>query len=274
MSQNDFRIFLCHSSEDKAAVNALYKRLSEDGISMWLDAENLLPGQDWDLEIKKAIKESAIVLVCLSRNSITKEGYVQKEIKLALDMAGEKPEGTIYVIPTRLEECEIPTRLSNLQWVNMFQENGYKKLKVAIQEREKELIIKRNQSNQISDELIYICDKCGKAIDYKENRGRIYLPYNEYKLAEQIKEEEDLPHDNLEWLTLETMMHSKAYWYKAHYVCSEDEEDWYSFDINRAKHLSDLQEWDMHLSEKKWLPLTNWSNFVLNIINEQKNLGR
>lgn len=109
-------------------------------------------------------------------------------------------------------------------------------------------------------------------IEHEENHGRIYLPYNEYRLAEQIKEDEAIPNDNLEWLTPENLMSSKAHWHKAHYACSADEEDWYYFDISRAKHLSDLMEWDLHLSEKKWLSLTNWSNFVLDIINEQRNL--
>jgi hypothetical protein len=201
-----------------------------------------------------------------------KRGICTKEIRFALDIADEKPEGTIYVIPIRLEKCDVPERLINRHWVDIFQEHGYRKLGEAIQEREKELVTRGNSSSQTSDCLNYICDKCGKTIDYEESHGRIYLPYDEYRLAEQIKEEEDNPNDNLEWLTPENLMFSKAHWHKAHYACSEDEEDWYSFDISRAKHLSDLMEWDMHLSEKKWLPLTNWSNFVLDIINEQRDL--
>ena len=274
MSKNNFQIFLCHASEDKPKVRSLYERLRRDGNNIWLDEDNLLPGQNWNREIENAIKNSAIVLVCLSRNSTTKEGYVQKEIRISLDVADEKPEGTIYIIPIRLEVCDVPTRLANLHWVDIFQEHGYRKLIEAIQEREKELIARENSSSQISDRIIYICDKCRKPIAYEENHGRIYLPYDEYKLAEQIKENENNPNDDLEWLRPENLMFTKAHWHKAHNACSEDEEDWYFFDINRAKHLSDLMEWDMHLSEKKWLPLTNWSNFILDIINEQNNLHK
>jgi hypothetical protein len=79
MSNNNLQIFLCHASEDKPKIRSLYSRLKEDGRNVWLDEEKLLPGQEWDLEIRKAIKDSAIVLVCLSKNSITKEGYVQKK---------------------------------------------------------------------------------------------------------------------------------------------------------------------------------------------------
>ena len=64
------------------------------------------------------------MLVCLSRTAITKEGFVQREIRLALEVAEEKPEGTIYIIPARLENCEVPERLAEWQWVNLFEDQG------------------------------------------------------------------------------------------------------------------------------------------------------
>jgi hypothetical protein len=96
------RAFLCHSSGDKPAVRGLYRSLRTFGIHPWLDEENLLPGQAWELEIPKAVRSSDIVIVCLSRGSVSKAGYVQKEIKFALDVADEQPEGAIFIIPLRL----------------------------------------------------------------------------------------------------------------------------------------------------------------------------
>src|SRR5207247_2814747 len=91
-------VFLCHSSSDKAAVRDLYHRLLADGIAPWLDEEDLLPGQEWGKTIPKAVRPSDVVIVCLSRGSITKVGYVQKEIRLALDAAQEQQEDTIFII--------------------------------------------------------------------------------------------------------------------------------------------------------------------------------
>lgn len=129
------RIFLCHSSNDKAEVRSLYAKLLEDGFEPWLDEENLLPGQDWQREIPRAVRNSDIVIVCLSRGSINKSGYIQKEIKFALDIADEQPEGTVFIIPLRLEECEVPDRLSRWQWVNFFDNNGYARLKKSLEHR-------------------------------------------------------------------------------------------------------------------------------------------
>lgn len=127
------QVFLCHSSGDKAAVRALYQRLKrEPGSHPWLDEESLLPGQDWDAEIRKAVRASDIVVVCLSRGSISKTGYVQKEIGFALDVAEEQPEGKIFLIPLRLEECIVPQRLSRWHWVDYFHEAGYERLMRAL----------------------------------------------------------------------------------------------------------------------------------------------
>ena len=38
-------------------VRGLYARLTKDGVDTWLDKEKLLPGQDWKLEIYKAVRE-------------------------------------------------------------------------------------------------------------------------------------------------------------------------------------------------------------------------
>jgi TIR domain len=104
-----------------------------------LDQENILPGQEWDSEIRQAVRTSDVVIVCLSESSITKEGYVQKEIKLALDVAEEKPHGTIFLIPARLEECKVPQRLLGWQWVDLFGARGYERLVAALRAREAQL---------------------------------------------------------------------------------------------------------------------------------------
>ncbi len=114
-------VFVCHASQDKPIVREIYQRLlTEDWIDPWLDEEKLLPGQSWDLEIEKAVEEADVVIVCLSSNSVTKEGYVQKELKFVLDIALEKPEGALFVIPLRLDDVQPPRRLRIWQYIDYF----------------------------------------------------------------------------------------------------------------------------------------------------------
>jgi hypothetical protein len=135
MTSNDpgsLKVFLCHGKEDKGEVMSLYHRLQNDDFAPWLDVESLLPGQDWEHEIRKAVREADVVVVCLSASSASRKGFAQKEIRFALDVADEQPEGEIYIIPLRLEEVDLPERLSHWHWVNYFETDGYEKLKASL----------------------------------------------------------------------------------------------------------------------------------------------
>ncbi|MBI5822997.1 MAG: SUMF1/EgtB/PvdO family nonheme iron enzyme [Chloroflexi bacterium] len=133
------RVFLCHSSNDKPAVRELYQKLrAEPWIQPWLDEEELYPGQDWNMEIEKAVEAADAIIVCLTKNSINKEGYVQRELRIVLDFADYKPEGTLYLMPVRLEECEPPRRLRPWQYADYFEgqrERGLQRLLVSLKRR-------------------------------------------------------------------------------------------------------------------------------------------
>jgi len=147
--RNMLKVFMCHSKEDKIQIRDFYNKLCLKGVDAWLDEEKILPGQDWQLEIEKAIRSSHIVLVFLSNNSVTKTGFIHKEIKKSLDVADEQPNGTIFIIPARLEELDVPETFRNLQWVDLFEVSGFEKLMKALEARAKELNLDfRNNSNK------------------------------------------------------------------------------------------------------------------------------
>jgi len=54
---------------------------------------------------------------------------------LALDTAMEQPEGQIYIIPVRLEECDAPESLHRYHRVELFEDNGYERLMQALELR-------------------------------------------------------------------------------------------------------------------------------------------
>jgi hypothetical protein len=133
MTETKPRIFLCHAHEDKPRVRELYTQLKAAGYYPWLDEEDLLPGQKWRTEINKIITDPYnLVVVCLTCNSVTKRGTVQREIKWALDVLEEMPEDTIYLIPARMEDCRAPEGLSDVHWVNLFEAGGFERLRRAL----------------------------------------------------------------------------------------------------------------------------------------------
>ncbi len=163
-------LFLCHSSLDKTAVQDLYGKLKSDGFEPWLDEKVLLPGQEWELEIRRAVQNSDVVIICLSESSISKEGFVQKEIKLALDIADEKPQDIIFLIPLRLKQCNVPDVLAKWQWVDLFNLDGYTKLVVALKKRAQQLGKSIGDIDENESSLIGDSKKRTKLFEYINNK--------------------------------------------------------------------------------------------------------
>ena len=126
------QVFLLYARDDKAAVHHLYNRVVKDGAKAWLDEKTILPGQDWQDEIRKAIHGSDIVIVCLSRRFNQQGGYRHEELRIALEKANSLPESEIFIIPVRLEKCDTPEPLLRWQRVDLFEDDGYKKLMSAL----------------------------------------------------------------------------------------------------------------------------------------------
>jgi len=127
-------IFLIHAHEDREAVYKLYQRLVRDGMNVWLDVKRLQPGQDWQNEIRDAILKCELILVCLTRNFDKQHGYRHEELKLALEKANFLPDDAVFIIPARLEKCDMPESLMHLHRVDLFKPGGYRKLIHALQE--------------------------------------------------------------------------------------------------------------------------------------------
>lgn len=126
------KLFICYAKKDFIRAHAIYRRLKEEKLSPWIDREKLIPGEDWEFEIENAIDKSNFFLACLSRYSVTKEGYVQKELKKGLEILDRHPEGRIYLIPVRFDKCKVPKRFEKLQWCDLFNSDGMTILLTAI----------------------------------------------------------------------------------------------------------------------------------------------
>lgn len=127
-------VFLAHASEDKPFVRKLHQALKDNGFNPWLDEVDLLPGVNWDMEILKVIKKSKFFIACISSNSITKNGYVQKELRMALSVFEQKAPNSIYLIPALIEDVELPeikvgtVSLSDYQASRLYEPEGLEKL--------------------------------------------------------------------------------------------------------------------------------------------------
>ncbi len=124
-------VFISYAKEDFDEAKKLYAELRAAGLDPWLDKESLLAGTNWQRGIKNAIDNSMYFIPLLSSNSVKARGFVQKEFKFALEKLEEIPESDIFVIPARLDDCNIPyDKLKDLHYIDLFPswEKGIEKI--------------------------------------------------------------------------------------------------------------------------------------------------
>lgn len=121
-------IFLSYASEDRTRIRALYDHLRTSGYKPWMDCEDIVGGEDWARSISRAINRADFFLACLSTNSFAKRGYLQREILEALDKWREKLPDDVFLVPIRLEQCDVPERLASFQAIDLFQRDGERRL--------------------------------------------------------------------------------------------------------------------------------------------------
>ncbi|MEK7407591.1 MAG: toll/interleukin-1 receptor domain-containing protein, partial [Acidobacteriota bacterium] len=128
------KVFISYAKEDRITVRRVYEALEKGGFSVWLDEERLLAGDQWEPEIDKAIEAAHFAIPCLSASSVTKVGFFQAELKRLLRRQELHPSGAAFVIPIRLDDCEVPREFGKYQWLDLFpdMEHAMKRLSDAI----------------------------------------------------------------------------------------------------------------------------------------------
>jgi TIR domain-containing protein len=133
MATHPQTIFISYASPNRDRVTPYANRLQRSGFDVWIDHKRLRPGQNWEYEIDRALDRAAIILVFISANSVDRRGYVQREVKFALDNAKEKLVTDIYLIPViMVDGVEIPADLKNIQFVRAWESGSYQVIEEAI----------------------------------------------------------------------------------------------------------------------------------------------
>lgn len=128
------QIFLCYAHEDEAKVKELYNKLFSNGFKPWMDKIDLVGGEEWQFAIQQAILQSDFFIACVSSCwSEGKRRFFRREIKTALDVLPEMQTGDIYIIPLRLDECDVPESLMLFHWIDYFHDDGWERLAKSIQ---------------------------------------------------------------------------------------------------------------------------------------------
>jgi hypothetical protein len=77
------KVFLSYSSADREAASQIADHLSREGHNVWVADDALRPGDNWSLEIGKALANSEAMIILLSPDSVRSE-RVRQELEFAL----------------------------------------------------------------------------------------------------------------------------------------------------------------------------------------------
>lgn len=120
-------VFVSYVHQDSEIVDRLVMSLRTQGVNVWIDREQIKPGEKWQPAIRNAIREGAYFLACFSMASQERaRSYMNEELTLAIEELRRRPSDRRWFIPVLLSDCAVPDRsigagetLRDIQWVSL-----------------------------------------------------------------------------------------------------------------------------------------------------------
>jgi len=116
------RIFLSHSSKDKAVVRRVNRDLRSSGFNTWIDEDDIPFGGSITQYIEKGLDDSDVLMAFLSKHAVLSK-WLETEWQSKFFEQVNKDE--ILVIPILLEECEIPKLLEGRRYADFSKKEQY-----------------------------------------------------------------------------------------------------------------------------------------------------
>lgn len=112
----EFDVFLSHHSGDKPWVIALKAALVQRGVSVWLDQDEIRPGDLFIDAIDRGVERSRCVAVIVSPESL-RSAWVREEYQRALVLANSAGR-ELRIIPCVMRNAELPGFLATRHWID------------------------------------------------------------------------------------------------------------------------------------------------------------
>jgi hypothetical protein len=123
LNMPQFDVFLSYSSIDKIWVMKLKDDLLRYRVSVWLDKDEIRPGDLFAEALEQALDNCRAVALIVSPEAIA-SGWVREEYNRALDLAKTR-QARVRLIPVILREAKLPGFLKSRSWVDFRDETAY-----------------------------------------------------------------------------------------------------------------------------------------------------
>jgi hypothetical protein len=125
-------VFLSYARSDAPMVERVARDLRSQGVALWMDRQDLIPGDAWLPQIEQAITSADFMLVFISAASL-QSNWVRKEYEAAFQRQAKA--GGTRLIPVLLERVALPPFLAAIQYVDLTESylEGMQRLLRALQ---------------------------------------------------------------------------------------------------------------------------------------------
>jgi len=116
----EFDLFLSHSAKDKTMVRELAARLKHDGVRVWLDEEQIKPGDSIPAKIEAGLEHSRVLVLCMSANAF---GSDWAQLEAGTFRFRDPLNKDRRFIPLRLDDAPIKGSLAQFRCIKWHTEN-------------------------------------------------------------------------------------------------------------------------------------------------------
>ena len=115
--ENEFQfdVFLSHSAKDQPVVRELAARLQRDGVRVWLDEEQIKPGDSIPAKIEDGLEHSRVLVLCMSANAF---GSDWAQLEAGTFRFRDPLNKERRFIPLRLDDAPIKGSLEQFRYIN------------------------------------------------------------------------------------------------------------------------------------------------------------
>jgi len=126
------KIFISYKWIDRSLALQVKGELEKAGYKSWYDEDRLNGGVDWRREIEEEISKAIIFVTCLSDVACKSTGVFWQELYFALGRQRSHGPKSIFIIPLRHGQTEIPSELTSLRILSLGGKGWLENLKEAI----------------------------------------------------------------------------------------------------------------------------------------------
>jgi hypothetical protein len=102
------KVFISYSSRDTKFVNWLITRLKQEGLTVWVDVQQVAVGDSIVARVNEGLESASYFIPVLSKSSV-QSAWVQQEMDYAI--IREKTQTPLSILPVVIDDCNLPPLL-------------------------------------------------------------------------------------------------------------------------------------------------------------------